>query len=284
MFVKLLQLVRIGQWPILLRKPLCLWFIRRKSLKTMAFRTKLNGYIFRGDAANLIDYHVLSRGSFEPGITELLCIWSQHQQREGLLLDVGANVGVHSLSLSPAYRQILAVEPFPPLIDRLSRHLKENNIQNIELIKGGLGSDNGKATFQAPDAGNLGTGHVTSACTDDRMDNQIEIFKGDSLLESSKYPLHAVKIDVEGFEIDVLKGLRKSLQQWRPLIVSEVLTNAPSHLNAFIEAIPKNYRFLRLNRVKRKAFYLTQWCHEEGDIVACPLEKVSSLEAYIREQ
>ncbi|MGA0899775.1 MAG: hypothetical protein ACO3SO_05170 [Luteolibacter sp.] len=70
--------LKITNWPALLRRPFLLPLICRKSLtEELQFRTKLYGYVCFGDGRNMIDYHILSRGVFEPGLTELLRAWSR---------------------------------------------------------------------------------------------------------------------------------------------------------------------------------------------------------------
>lgn len=280
---KNLQRIHFTKWPNLARKPLTLWFIKRKKLTSLPFECRLNDYHFEGDAANLIDYHVLSRGAFEPGLTELLKHWGKAHGGNALLLDVGTNVGVHSLGACRHYQKVISVEPFPPLIKRLQRHIDINKIQNIELIKGGLASTNGEADFMAPESGNLGTGRVVqnNSSTNETGDTKIQLYKGDSLIEESKSNLAAIKIDVEGFELDVLSGLRNSLEKFRPIVVCELLTNADEHISKFKTLLPQNYSFYSLDNIKRKKFRLSKWSDAAGDIVACPSEKNNLLDQYL---
>lgn len=265
----LLDRLQFASWPLSLRKPLTLWLIKRKKHQSLPFKTTLGGLQFEGDAVNLIDYHVLSRGAFEPGLTALLAWWAE-QFPGGMFLDVGANVGVHSLVASKAYRKVLAVEPFPPLIERLLHHIRINNIPNIELIKGGLGSATREVSFRAPSPRNLGTGRVTE---DDNEDStKVQLYHGDEIISKQELPLSAVKIDVEGFEIDVLSGLKGSLEKHRPLIICELLTDTTEHIKAFTSAIPENYEFFTLENIQRKKFRLSPWNKCAGDVVACPVE------------
>lgn len=280
---KNLHRISFTKWPAFIRKPFTLWFIKRKKLNSLPFETKLNDFRFEGDAANLIDYHVLSRGAFEPGLTELLKLWGTASGNNTLLLDVGTNVGVHSLGACRHFEQVISVEPYPPLIERLKNHIKINQIQNIKLIEGGLASTNSEADFIAPERGNLGTGRVVqnNPSAKKSATAKIQLYSGDSLLEESESKLAAIKIDVEGFELDVLSGLSKSLQKFRPLVVCELLTNADEHLSKFKALLPQHDSFYSLDRIKRKKFALSKWGESAGDIVACPNEKTDILSEFI---
>ena len=278
----MLQAIRFPTWPLLLRKPLCLWFIKRKKLKSLPFKTRLNKFIFEGDAANLIDYHILSRGAFEPGLTELLKTWGKAIDNS-LILDVGANVGVHSIGVCRAYEEVLSVEPFPPLIERLKHHIEINKIQNIKLIRGGLAAADSEANFIPPESGNLGTGRVAKVASSKNESDElrIQLFSGDNLINKQARSLAAIKIDVEGHELDVLSGLRSSINHYRPLIVCELLTNADAHISKFKSLLPESYRFYSLNNIKRKKFNLSKWDGGAGDIVACPSERIDRINGYI---
>ena len=66
----------VSRWPVFLRHPVIKLLLKRKRLGSFPFRVRLDELLYDGDAANLIDYHVLTRGGFEPGLDQLLADWS----------------------------------------------------------------------------------------------------------------------------------------------------------------------------------------------------------------
>ena len=130
----------------------------------------------------------------------------------GNVADVGANVGGHTINFARRATNVFAFEPQPQSYLTLCANLLLNNIQNVTPLQMALGNIDGAVTMvKADPAGS------------DRMmgwqvgygDNPVKIGKLDSCNIS---PLHFMKIDVEGFELEVLKGARETLIR-EPLII-----------------------------------------------------------------
>jgi FkbM family methyltransferase len=278
----------IPNWPVFIRKYLVFIFLKRKKLQSFPFETQVYGFQFKGDAANLIDYHILSRGSFEPGLTRLLQIIFKDEEN-ALFLDVGANVGVHSLGLCPYCSKVFAVEPNENLCHRLEHLIEKNKIKNISLKRYALHDKNEELCFSLPSPSNLGTGKVMDKESEPDLESNFEAqllrvqgILGDDLLEEAlrSHSLRAVKIDVEGHELSVLKGLRKSLLEHRPFIACEILQDSSDYFEAFKSVIPPDYLFLKINRINKRNFSLSKvfGC---GDVLLVPVEKIEILNPYL---
>lgn len=265
----------VEKWPALLRRIFVLTFLPRKTLDDLPFEIKVGPYRFSGNATNLIDYHMLSRGAFEPGLSHLMQDWA-NQTPACVFLDVGANVGVHTLAIAPHIAEIVAVEPFPPVADRLEATLKTNRINNVIVARFALSHESGTASFLAPDSSNLGVGRVV---TSDNTAGLLQVTQttGDDLLRQTDLPLGLVKIDVEGFELNVLRGLQQRLRRDRPLLVVEVLTSDATHHESLKALLPENYSFLILESARRPRYRLLPWQSGNGDIVAVPTEQLHRL-------
>lgn len=280
----LLNKLNLGVWPQALRKPVTLGLIRRKSLTKLPSKTRYHGLIYEGNAANLIDYHVLSRGSFEGGLTTLLIDWSK-TYGAGIFLDVGANVGVHTLGAHGHYEKVFAIEPYPPIASRLRRSLEINCIDNVNLIEAALAEVPGETSFKVPNQSNLGTGRIAlegeSALARECV--RVRVLTGDHILSAEKLPLAAVKIDTEGAEPRVLAGLVESLKRDRPLVVTELLENSAEAASQMIDLLPGDYRCFQIDGIKTTRFRLRPWVSGAGDIVAIPAEKIRVLSPRILE-
>lgn len=266
----LFKALNVPAWPSWARRIYVLSFLPRRKLADLPFTIKFGSYRYSGNATNLIDYHMLSRGEFEPGLAKLLQDWAS-QNPESIFLDVGANLGVHTLALAPIIKRILAVEPFSPVADRLAATLSANNIDNVSVLRIALSDRRDTVSFQAPDSGNLGVGRVVR---DSDAHGLLKVAQetGDSLLEAEPLPLSLVKIDVEGHELAVLEGLQQRLRRDRPLIVFEVLTSGSAGHQAIRNALPNSYNTFRLKNARRKNYRVEPWHGESGDIVAIPAE------------
>lgn len=126
-------------------------------------------------------------------------------RKDDLFYDIGANVGAYTLLASgEAQANTIAVEPVPSTFEYLSDNIIINKLCNkVKLLNIGLGNDSGIIKFtKSLDTVN----HVATDSETDTIDVQIN--RMDDISES--IPI-LIKIDVEGFETEVLKGGMKIL-------------------------------------------------------------------------
>jgi FkbM family methyltransferase len=129
--------------------------------------------------------------------------------------DVGANVGFYSLlagALVGAAGRVFAFEPLSRNLGYLKRHLVLNDVANVEILELAVGDQDGPGTFNSEPTGYMG--HLSA---EGRI--SVPIAKLDSLLESGRLlPPNYIKMDIEGGELPALRGARRCVQQYRPLI------------------------------------------------------------------
>ncbi|MDB2426116.1 FkbM family methyltransferase [bacterium] len=135
----------------------------------------------------------------------------------GTALDIGANIGNHSLYFSDYFSQIYSFEPSPDTFHLLSFNTKWK--KNISINNIGLG--NSKGTYElVENTTNFGGAYISSSNEKQENSTQISVEKLDDLsLDFSN--LTFIKIDVEGFEENVLKGGLNTLNKSQPLVVFE---------------------------------------------------------------
>lgn len=130
-----------------------------------------------------------------------------------LFIDIGANVGAYTiLASSEINAKTIAIEPVPSTFKNLMDNILINNIQEkVNALNIGLGSKNGKLKFtKSFDSVN----HVATENETDTIEVDIDTL--DTILLKEQCPI-LLKIDVEGFETEVIKGadttlLNKSLK------------------------------------------------------------------------
>jgi FkbM family methyltransferase len=127
-------------------------------------------------------------------------------REEDLFIDIGANIGSYTvLAAAHVGAACISIEPSPSTFSHLKRNIALNNIeQKTEVLNIGLGSKKGIVNFTAAlDTQN----HVATPGDTDII--QINIDKADNVFSGRKPAL--LKIDVEGFETEVLNGASEIL-------------------------------------------------------------------------
>lgn len=153
-------------------------------------------------------------------------IASYHKLNFGTALDVGANIGNHSLYFSGLFRKVLSFEPSPVLNLVLQANILRNEIDNVQVFGCGLGNKSGLAVVQELSENHTGMVQLNTGpdvSLTDQSDG-VEIFRGDDVLKrdaNGKGIISFIKIDVEGMELQVLEGLSDTISRDQPLIAFE---------------------------------------------------------------
>jgi FkbM family methyltransferase len=202
------------------------------------FSLDIDGVLYRGRLDSSLEWIVWVTGRFFE-YTYLNLI--RTLRLRGAAVDVGANVGNHALAFSTMFDEVIAVEPYEPLYRRLEE--KVRGFGNVRIHRIGLGSEAGRVGFLAPTGRNTGTGHVAEGGAD-----TIELVRGDDFLAAqASGPIGFIKIDVEGYEGEVLQGLSGTLEAERPVVFYEAfrtggMTRSAALLSSF-GYFPPGYDF-----------------------------------------
>lgn len=194
---------------------------------TVAVRAKNHGYLMQLRLDRGRERAVCFLGRFEELETVLVL---KHLVEEGdLFVGIGANMGMVSLLASHLVGnvgRVVSFEPSPVESIRLTEHIRINNIQNVEVRLCALGRSKGSAKLKILD--NLpGLATLADASAQDGMrvtatyDVMVEC--GDDLLMLEKGRRTFVKIDVEGWEYDVLQGMETFLRVVKPVVLTELV-------------------------------------------------------------
>ena len=161
---------------------------------------------------------------FEPDNVNLLARLCDDDSR---VLDVGANIGMTALALSQisSHGQIVAIEPVPRTFQLLQRNVANADSSNIKIFNFALGSREEIALMQ---------GHPSNfACSfiadnykipdSDHFAHEVTIKRLDDIFcDLSLDRLDFMKVDVEGFELEVFEGAQKTLTDYRPIVFLEM--------------------------------------------------------------
>lgn len=175
-------------------------------------------------------------------------------------LDIGANEGMNALEAARAVGasgKVIAFEPNPGPAQILAAAIERNELSQIELREMGLADNAGSLTLYVP-AVNSGEGSFASvASKEDVSTVTCPVAVGDEVLSEVTPAL--IKIGVEGFELNVLKGLPKLLQRSRaPISIEyniealEAAGTSPAELHAYLTAFGyRGFEITGKGRAKR---------------------------------
>ncbi|MBX9615390.1 MAG: FkbM family methyltransferase [Caulobacteraceae bacterium] len=139
----------------------------------------------------------------------------------GTFVDLGANIGAISLPVARDHRgtRVLSVEAHRGLAQILSANALGNGLENIEVFNIGAGARRDIADFPTPSLdqpGNFGT--LGFAARDAYSTSPVLMLPLDDLAPADT---RLVKVDVEGYELEVLKGAVTTLNDLRPIWLIE---------------------------------------------------------------
>ncbi len=132
-------------------------------------------------------------------------------RRDDLFFDIGANIGSYMvLASAHVAAKTFAFEPIPSTFSSLQKNIVVNDIAAlVTACNVGVGSKNGKLCFTAlQDSVN----HVIQATQEGNPENTVEVdvVTIDEIVKINDIPV-MIKIDVEGFETEVINGMQSTL-------------------------------------------------------------------------
>lgn len=222
------------------------------TVDSIEFVTDFFGLKYKGNLNSYIDWSVFFFGAYER--ENLLLLRGLIDGKPNpVFVDIGANVGVHSLFMSQFCNEVHSFEPNPMVRDKLEEKKGLNAISNIVVHDVGIGAHNEELPYFMPKGHNKGTGSFVEGYSQNNEDSGVllKVVWGDQFfLKLGLSKVDLIKIDVEGFEKNVLTGLKQTMQKYRPVIFleySEATRKSFSCLEEFMELFPKGYKVMKIS-------------------------------------
>jgi FkbM family methyltransferase len=187
------------------------WIVRgRKVLTTV------NGITLQLDLSEMIDVAV-QLGRFEPEVSAAI---KAHAQAGDVVLDIGANAGIHALAFAAQIYpegKVYAFEPTNHAFARLLDNVRLNPKLDVEPIQLALSDRN-----LPPQAVDFRSSWRTDGVIEQRFSTVPFCRLDDWIREREISNVHILKIDVDGHEYAVIKGATETLSRFLPTVVMEV--------------------------------------------------------------
>jgi FkbM family methyltransferase len=163
---------------------------------------------------------IIIDGVYEIDELEVFFEWLKQVNSDGIFkgsaVDVGANIGNHSLYFSDYFNEVLSYEPQPLTFKLLN--VNSQLVTNIRCFNFGLSSSEKKVPFVV-DQQNMGGSHIVAEGDSGGVDLWLKTL--DSVRIKADPPVKLIKIDVEGHEYDVLVGAKEVIKKDQPIIIFE---------------------------------------------------------------
>lgn len=166
-----------------------------------------------------IDNEIFWKGVYEEGLLDFL---QSQIKADDVYLDIGANIGQHALFVSHLVTQgaVYAFEPNASIYTQFKDSVEANSVSNIHIYNMGLGKETKQETLFI-NTENVGGSSMLSY-KDEMKSVTIYVEKGDEVLQRADVKkVDFIKLDVEGYEYEVLLGLSHVISTNKPKMIVE---------------------------------------------------------------
>ncbi|MFA5171089.1 MAG: FkbM family methyltransferase [Sulfuriferula sp.] len=187
------------------------------------------GYVLCASEDHALIAALIESGELEPGTRHLI----QHILSPGdIFIDVGANVGMHTLAAAKSMRgqgRVIAFEPYPPTARLLEKTIWMNGFKNMVEIHCIAASDEQRerTLYLGATSGHHSLFPLDEASRIDIEPVTVRTTTIDQIMANAPFA-HLIKIDAEGAELEVLAGAESLIKQNKDIAIIAEFGN--SHL------------------------------------------------------
>ncbi len=220
---------------------------------------KSNTFKMLLETPGLIEDTIIRYGCWEPAIDYII---DYYMKEDGIFIDVGANIGYHSLyiaSLSPK-AECIAFEPHPKIFEQLSTNAGLNHFNHLVTHNVAVGDFCGNTKINLTNDSSYNRG-LSTILNDESLENEshqvnVKISTLDEFLNhDQKNRINVMKIDTQGYEYQVLKGALDIIYRSRPIILLEIHRISGVGAKEILDLLP-DYLLLGLDAWKGYLKYI----------------------------
>lgn len=192
------------------------WLFRTFGWRPRRFTSRtVFGMRMRGSTTDLIQRFIHYFGVWEPDITH----WMLSRLHPGdAMVDVGANVGYYSLlaaSRIGPHGRVVSIEASPGIHAMLDANVRLNGLDNVRTVNAAASGERGMLLVHSGAADNLGQTHTRELAGDEHGVPVNALPLHEILTADETSHARVIKIDVEGSERSVVRGLAPLLSKLR---------------------------------------------------------------------
>jgi FkbM family methyltransferase len=249
----------------------------REPLPKISTRVSKNGK-FSGFHNDYMTLAIQDKGSMEPHFHEITNVLIN---RNDIILDVGANIGTHSVILARKAKlgRVYAFEPQSVAFSILQNNIIYNQLSNVIALHYAISAlDN--HTVSMDNFSFVGGGGIINngslRLSNFKNDNVIGEVSLSRTIDSFNFKsVNFIKMDIQGSEVMALSGAKKTIKKSRPIIfieIEDIHLEALGYSSKELEAKIRSFQYA-IYRINVNPFY---------DHLCVPIEEVSTFEKRIK--
>lgn len=208
------------------------------------YPVQAQGLTFIVGTKDLIDRRIASEGIWEAEQFDFIAAHAGDTPYD-VFLDIGANAGFYSLiAASKGFaKEVIAFEPDPGNRARLAANLAANNLsEDVWVLDYALGDKTGEVTLTEGNPYNRGESFIAQdAMPAGKTTHSVRVVRFDDEFKIKGKRVY-VKMDVEGYEFQVIAGMERTLKENSCFLQIEIFAGDPQELKRRLGAL--GYRFL----------------------------------------
>ena len=194
--------------------------VRRFFYQVMSSSFKTHEYSFASFHKDYITKEIFVSGLYERSLLSKLKEHFALDKKGGSIIDVGANIGNHSVYFSKICKKVLSIEPNPACYFLIKANLLANSCENVTVLNKAVSDTIGTANLCFDYLHTGGGSILPSGKKVETETIQVETVTLDSLMGEVE-KISCLKIDAEGHEVNIINGARNLLTRDKPLVVFE---------------------------------------------------------------
>ena len=165
-----------------------------------------------------IQGQILLKGGYEKEYVEKLC---ELLPEKGVFFDVGSNIGAYSLNMFRKAEAVYAFEATKTTYNLLNETISENKINNIYTNLSAVHNKDGEIVniYSISDS-NIGENSMYGG---NILVNTVQTITLDTFVRKNNIKrIDIIKMDIEGNELNALKGAKESIMKYKPILFCEI--------------------------------------------------------------
>ena len=224
----------------------------RKQKRYLFVKRHKFGFNYSGSLDSFIDWRVYFFGAYNEHELNIIKDVSNALKEKNVFLDIGSSTGEFSISMAHIFPTVIGVEPLIHSYNQSLVHAKINNISNVRFFNIALGEKKSKTKIYLPLGENKGIAKIISQeKTTNHIEQEVLMLTADDLLADNNIEkIEIIKLDAQGYEMNVLLGMKKILMDFKPIILFDHV-HKKKNFSKILDIFPQSYRIFGLAQRKK---------------------------------